>query len=100
MSFEIDKYRNKISSVCSLYNVNKLYIFGSAITDEYNYKSDLDLLVDFKNININNYADNYYDFKIELQKIFNRKIDLLELQAIKNPYFKSEIEQTKRLIYG
>jgi predicted nucleotidyltransferase len=100
MSFEIDKYRNKISSVCSLYNVNKLYIFGSAITDEYNYKSDVDLLVDFKNININNYADNYYDFKIELQKIFNRKIDLLELQAIKNPYFKSEIEQTKRLIYG
>ena len=100
MSFEIDKYRNKISSVCSLYNVNKLYIFGSAITDEYNYKSDVDLLVDFKNININNYADNYYDFKIELQKIFNRKIDLLEIQAIKNPYFKSEIEQTKRLIYG
>ena len=62
--------------------------------------SDVDLLVDFKNISVNNYADNYYDLKIELQKIFNRKIDLLELQAIKNPYLKSEIEQTKRLIYG
>ena len=100
MSLDIDKYHNKISSVCSLYNVNKLYIFGSAITDEYNYESDVDLLVDFKNISVNNYADNYYDLKIELQKIFNRKIDLLELQAIKNPYLKSEIEQTKRLIYG
>jgi len=100
MSFEIDKYQNEIRSVCSLYNVHKLYIFGSAIRDEFNYQSDVDLLVDFKNISVHNYADNYYDLKIELQKIFNRKIDLLELQAIKNPYFKSEIEHTKRLIYG
>jgi predicted nucleotidyltransferase len=32
--------------------------------------------------------------------IFNRPVDLLEAQAIKNPYFKQVVNQTKQLVYG
>jgi predicted nucleotidyltransferase len=46
------------------------------------------------------YADNYYDLKFSLQDTFNREVDLLENQAIKNPYLKRSIDGTKQLIYG
>jgi len=100
MALVLDKYLNDIHSACTLHNVDKLYVFGSAVTDLFNNKSDIDLLVNFKSTDIENYADNYYHLKLELQKILNRPIDLLELHAIKNPYFKSEIENRKLLIYG
>jgi len=46
------------------------------------------------------YADNYFDLKFSLQDIFNRSVDLLEERALKNPYFKEELNQTKELVYG
>ncbi len=55
----------------------------------------------YKNeIDVKDYADNYFDFKFSLQDIFNRPVDLLEEQAIKNPYFKQVVNQTKELVYG
>jgi predicted nucleotidyltransferase len=58
------------------------------------------LIVDFNDIDVKDYADNYFDFKFSLQNILNRQIDLLELQAIKNPYFKQVVDQSKELVYG
>ncbi|WPO77601.1 hypothetical protein [Flavobacterium sp. KACC 22761] len=46
------------------------------------------------------YADNYFDFKFSLEEIFKRPIDLLEEKAIKNPYFKENLNKQKQLIYG
>ena len=45
------------------------------------------------------YADNYFDFKFSLQDILNRPVDLLEEQAIKNPYFKEELNKKKVIVY-
>jgi predicted nucleotidyltransferase len=77
-----------------------LYAFGSVLTPQFSKHSDIDLIVDFDEIDVNNYADNYFDFKFSLQEIFNRPVDLLEAQAIKNPYFKQVVNQTKQLVYG
>jgi predicted nucleotidyltransferase len=49
---------------------------------------------------VKDYADNYFDFKFSLEDIFNRPVDLLEEQAIKNPYFKQVVNQSKELVYG
>jgi len=49
---------------------------------------------------VKEYGDNYFDFKFFLQDILNRPVDLLEEQAIKNPYFKQVVNQTKELVYG
>lgn len=100
MASPLDKYLNEISAICSTHKVKHLYVFGSVLGDSFTSKSDIDFLVDFQNIDIDFYADNYFDLKFKLQHLLNRKIDLLETQAIKNPYFKSEIDRTKTLIYG
>jgi predicted nucleotidyltransferase len=70
------------------------------LTDRFNNESDIDLIVDFSNIDVEDYADNYFDFKFSLQEILNRTIDLLEEKAIKNPYFKQSVTKQKQLIYG
>jgi predicted nucleotidyltransferase len=46
------------------------------------------------------YSDCYFNLKFELEKLFNRQIDLLEETAIRNPFLKEEIDRTKVLIYG
>lgn len=93
-------YKNEINALCANHKVKSLYAFGSVLTPQFNSHSDIDLLVDFDNVDVNEYADNYFDFKFSLQEIFNRPIDLLEAQAIKNPYFKQVVNQTKELVYG
>jgi predicted nucleotidyltransferase len=89
-----------ICVLCIKYNVKHLYAFGSVLTDRFQSESDVDLIVDFNNIDLYDYADNYFDFKGELEKLFERDVDLLEVSAIKNPYLRQTIEASKQLIYG
>jgi len=97
----LDSYRDNLPIVCQKYHVKTLYAFGSVLTEWFDNNSDVDFIVAFDNsISLEDYADNYFDFKFLLQDIFNRPVDLLEEQAIKNPYLKQNIERTKQLVYG
>jgi predicted nucleotidyltransferase len=96
----LNTYKNQINKLCESHKVKNLYAFGSVLTPTFNAESDIDLIVDFKDIDVEDYADNYFDLKFSLEDIFQRPIDLLESQAIKNPYFKQAVDQTKELVYG
>jgi predicted nucleotidyltransferase len=98
--FPIDKYESDIKTFCSKYKVRSFYVFGSALTSDFNEQSDLDFIVDFEPLDIDHYADNYFNLKFALEGIFKRKIDLLEEKTIKNPYFKKSIENQRQLLYG
>lgn len=98
--FLFDQYTGAISKLCDAHRVKALYVFGSALTNDFNKESDIDLVVDFDPIPVAEYADNYFDLKFSLQDIFKRPVDLLEEKAIKNPYFKQAINQKRRLVYG
>ena len=93
-------YKNEINELCATHKVRSLYAFGSVLNSNFNINSDIDLIVDFMDVDVNDYADNYFDFKFSLQDIFKRPVDLLEEQAIKNPYFRQAVDQTKELVYG
>jgi predicted nucleotidyltransferase len=96
----IDKHIGDINKLCLTHKVKELYAFGSVLTEKFNSKSDVDFVVNFEPIDVAVYADNYYDFKFSLQEILNRHVDLLEEQAIKNPYFKQNINKQRQLIYS
>ena len=89
-----------ISKLCENHKVKSLYAFGSVLTDNFNEKSDIDLIVDFEKLDVLDYVDNYYDLKFSLEKILKRPIDLLEEKAIKNPYFRTSIIKERQLLYG
>jgi len=86
--------------LCNTYYVSQLYVFGSFAKGNFHSESDVDFLVYFKdNLPLLEYADNFFDFIYELEKLFQRKIDMVSGKAMKNPYFIQEIENTKKLIY-
>lgn len=95
---EIIPYR-EIESLCKAHKVQTLYAFGSVLNEGFNEESDIDFLVNFQEIAVLEYADNYFDLLFALQKIFNRKVDLVTEKSLKNPYFIAEINKTKQLIY-
>ena len=96
----LDSYQNNLSTLCRKYHVKTLYAFGSILTKRFDNDSDVDLIVAFNDIPVEEYADNYFDFKFSLQDTFKRSVDLLEEQAIKNPYFRQNVDSNKQLIYG
>ena len=96
----LESHINDIKKLCSDHKVKELYAFGSVLTNQFNSESDIDFVVDFVPMDVSIYADNYFDLKFSLQKLFNRSIDLLEEKAIKNPYFRENLNQQRQLIYG
>ncbi len=96
----LDNYYNILQNLCQQNKVRSLYVFGSVLTDKFNDKSDIDLIVDIDASDPFEYADNYFNLKFALQDIFKRPIDLLENKAIKNPIIRSNIDRSKHLVYA
>jgi len=96
----IESNIERLRLLCHQYKVRRLFVFGSAVSNRFRPDSDIDLIVDFNHVELRDYADNYFSLKDELEKLFNRKVDLLEAQAIRNPFFKAVIDQEKQLVYG
>lgn len=97
---QLEKHINRLKLLCTLYNVEKMYLFGSALNSNFNDTSDIDLLVKFKPIELSLYFDNYINFKEKLESLFGRNVDLLEEQTLKNPILINSINKNKELIYG
>jgi len=95
----IEKNIDSIINLCKQHKVKELYLFGSILTSKFNKDSDIDMLVQFDDIDILEYADNYFDFKEKLEKLLGREIDLLENQAIRNPIFRKILDRDKRIVY-
>lgn len=88
----------QIRKAISGYPVDALYVFGSTLRDDFNAHSDVDFLIE-----INPEAHlSYFDLltlKENFSKILQRSVDLVEKQAIKNPYRRAEILRTAKKIY-
>ena len=91
-----------IKNLCVKYKVKELYAFGS-VTDEkkFNEKSDVDLLVDFDKTKIpeQDFADYFFDLADGLEKIFQRRVDLMTMKSLKNKFFIQSVNINKQQIY-
>jgi len=96
----VDKNIEDLKMLCTMYNVEKMYLFGSVLNSTFNKESDIDFLVKFKFIELSKYFDNYMDFKEKLENLFGRKVDLVEEQTLRNPILINAINKSKELIYG
>ena len=91
---------DKIKEYCKKYKVKELYAVGSVVSDRFSENSDIDLLIKFDNISIEEYTDNYFTLHKLFRKIFNRKIDLITEKSLNNPFFIKSIEKSKQLLYA
>lgn len=95
--FNINQKQIQIEELCQRFKITKLELFGSAVREDFDETSDLDFIVEF--LDEQKIFDRYFDFKEALEDLFNRKVDLVMQEAIKNKYFKKSIEKEKKSIY-
>ena len=93
---------HKIIDLCRRFHVRRLWVFGSILTPRFSDQSDIDLCVDFdrNQIELHDYANNFFGFLYALEELLGRKIDITEDSAVRNPYFREELNETRKLIYG
>jgi predicted nucleotidyltransferase len=96
--------RDKISelkNICEKYLVSKLFLFGSALKEDFNTNSDLDFAVVFRDtLTPLEIGEAFFELLSDLEQLFNRKIDLLSYRVVKNPIFKAELDKTKKTLYA
>ena len=89
-----------IRRACEQYGVERLRIFGSALTDRFDpATSDVDFLVDFLPEREDLFND-YFDLKFELERIVGRNVDLVDAGSIRNPFFKRSALGSAQDVYA
>jgi hypothetical protein len=97
--FEVNS--EKLNEICRRHSVAKLFAFGSAVSGKFHEKSDLDFAVLFdSSLSPLAHGDAFFGLQDDLEELFNRPIDLISYRMLKNPIFKSEIDQTKVTLYA
>ena len=95
-----DKY-TAIQHACRAYGVAQMYVFGSALRDDFRPgDSDIDLLVEFKPMSPHELVDAYFGLLDELRSILGNSVDLVMADAVKNRYIVADIEHTKQVLYA
>ena len=88
-----------LTALCRQYHVQRLAAFGSVLTPAFGLESDVDFVAAFEPMPVEDYADNYLALKFALEQVLQRPVDLLEAQALRNPYFRAQMEATQQVIY-
>ncbi len=97
----IEESREALAALCRKYGVASLYVFGSALRDDFRPgESDIDLLVDFGKMDGHAKAHAYFDLLDELQNLLGTRVDLVMVGALKNRYIAREVESTRRIVYA
>ena len=100
----VDLVKNNIDEIialCKTHSVKSISLFGSAVSASMTEDSDIDFLVQFsEDINLLDYADNYFSLLEGLKTILNRNIDLISVKSLKNPILKQEIYRSKVDLYA
>ncbi len=89
---------SRLIQFCRTWKISRLGLFGSVLADDFSPQSDIDVLVSFEPSAPWNLFD-LIDLKSGLAEIFGRKVDLVEEQAIRNPYRRKSIMETRKVIY-
>ncbi len=87
IDFISEKNRGKLNAIFKEYGVKKAAVFGSVARGEAKKSSDIDILVELES------GRTLFDLgglKVDLEKVFGKKIDLVEYGAIR-PLFRKQI---------
>jgi predicted nucleotidyltransferase len=97
MNRTIINNKNKINELCLKHNVKSLYLFGSAVYSDEN--EDFDFLINFKEMDFPDYADNFLGIAEVLEKLLSKKVDLITEKSLSNPYFIESVNKSRTLLY-
>ena len=93
--------REELAAICKKHSIKSMALFGSAAKGTMNDKSDIDLLIDFTDdVDLLDYADNYFSLLHALEHILGRNVDLVTYKSLRNPVLLAEINKYKIELYA
>lgn len=96
----IERCRPSLGQLCRDHGIRRLSVFGSAVRDNLSDQSDIDLLVEFEDVETPGYADRYLKFVEAAETTLARPVDVLTMKSLRNPYLKQRVEQEAIKIHG
>jgi predicted nucleotidyltransferase len=97
---QLEENRQAVIRACERFGVERLYVFGSALREDYQPgDSDIDLLVEFAPDESYALVDAYFGLLDELRALLG-EVDLVMVGAVKNPYMARAIDREKQLLYA
>ncbi len=97
----IESKMSELRALCERYRVERLALFGSALREDFDAgNSDLDLTVEFQPMTPQEHAAAYFGLLEDLESLFGRRVDLVEIEAVRNPYLRREIEAGQETLYA
>jgi uncharacterized protein len=97
---DVDNHRPQIQALCRKYHVKELELFGSAARGDAQPTSDLDFFVRFQDRGWRGSFKRYMGLKLDLEDLLGRSVDLVEIDAVTNPYFLETATQHRELLYA
>ncbi len=98
----IGQHRHEIADLCRRFGVRRLEVFGSSArgTDFDPATSDADFLVSFAPDARHMGWGRTTELAAELERMLGRPVDLINPDAIENPYILASINRAREPIYG
>jgi predicted nucleotidyltransferase len=97
----VETHRSELARLCRQFHVRWLEAFGSATRDDFDpSQSDLDLLVEFEPDTTLKALHQYFGLKEALEALLGRPVDLVMDSAVKNPYIRKGIEDSREPVYA
>ena len=95
---QVEIPQEKLTSFCRKWRIAELALFGSVLRRDFRWDSDVDVLVTFEEGAPHSLFD-FIDMQQELENLLGRKVDVVEKKGLRNPFRRSEILRTRRVIF-
>jgi predicted nucleotidyltransferase len=97
--FEIEGHKQVIEKICRDLRVKRIDLVGSASRGDFQAeKSDIDVIVEFDGFD--KLFDRYFELKNRLERQLGKQVDVIQEDAVKNPYVRKSLNRDRVRIYG
>jgi predicted nucleotidyltransferase len=94
-----DRFKENARQLCKQFGISRLSVFGSVARGDDNDSSDIDFLAEFESPLPATMPDRFLGFLEEAEKRYNRPIQLMTPNMIRNPHLKRSIDRDLTVIY-
>lgn len=91
--------RQDIDEFCRRCRVRELSLFGSVLRDDFGPDSDVDVLISFEEAAPWSLFD-LVTMQDELEAIFDRRVDLVEREGLRNPFRRRAILASREVLHA
>jgi predicted nucleotidyltransferase len=97
MNMNVHIPKDRIADFCRRHHIRRLSIFGSALRDDFDADSDVDVLVEFEPGYVPGFA--FFAMETELSEILGRQVDLNTPNFLSR-YFRDKVLREAEVQYA